>query len=440
MRTLKLTATLVTTCLLMSRLIYAQGGSPVTLTENNASLEQVLKDIRDKYGYAYGGESGWSTLTHPVSFSVHNATLEEVLRICFKDQPVTYKLDAAQHTIDISLRPRDDRDIHGRIIDENKEPVSGVTVYMPGGGGTVSNEHGEFTYHLHYADSRLVLSSIAYESQTLAVPPPGQEMLVVMHSRIGALTEAVVVHTGYQDIKNMKTTASAEVIDNDLLNRRISTNILDRIDGIAGSVLFNKNIVPGTNQSTITIRGRSTIYANPNPLIVVDNFPYPGDLSNINPADVESITILKDAAAASIWGAFSGNGVIVITTKKGRLNSKPRISFSSSVTTGWKPDLYYQPILSSSDYIDVEDSLFQHGFYDNRLANPNGAALSPAVEIMGAARNGDISPTDSANNINALRKIDSRHDLGKYFYRRSLNSQYALSVSGGSDEDQYYAS
>jgi len=64
MRTLKLTATLVTTCLLLSRLIYAQGGGPITLTENNASLEQILRDIRDKYGYAYGGESGWSTLTH----------------------------------------------------------------------------------------------------------------------------------------------------------------------------------------------------------------------------------------------------------------------------------------------------------------------------------------------------------------------------------------
>jgi TonB-dependent starch-binding outer membrane protein SusC len=440
MRTLKLTATFVTTCLLLSRLIYAQGGGSITLTENNASLEQVLKDIRDKYGYAYGGDAGWTTLTHPVSFSVHNATLEEVLRICFKDQPVIYRLDGVQHTIDISIRPVDDRDIRGRIIDEGKEPVSGVTVYVVGRGGTISNERGEFTYHVHYADSKLVLSSIAYESQTLSLPPPGEEMLVVMHSRIGALAEAVVVHTGYQDIKSAKTTASAEVIDNDLLNRRVSTNVLDRIDGIASSVLFNKNIVPGTNQSTITIRGRSTIFANPNPLIVVDNFPYPGDLSNINPADVESITILKDAAAASIWGAFSGNGVIVITTKKGRLNSKPRISFSSSVTTGWKPDLYYQKILSSGDYIDIEGRLFQRGFYDNQLANPNGSVLSPAVEIMGATRSGELSSKDSANEINYLRTIDSRSDLDKYFYRRSLNSQYALSVSGGSNEDQYYVS
>jgi len=93
----------------------------------------------------------------------------------------------------------------------------------------------------------------------------------------------------------------------------------------------------------------------------VDNFPYPGDLNNINPADVESITILKDAAAAAIWVRFRVMGDRH-HDQEGRLNQYPKISFTSSLTAGWKPNLYYQPILSSSDYIDIEEALFSQGF------------------------------------------------------------------------------
>src|SRR6202035_3825450 len=115
--------------------------------------------------------------------------------------------------------------------------------------------------------------------------------------------------------------------------------------------------------------GRSTIFANPEPLIVVDNFPYNGNIYNINPDDVESVTILKDAAAASIWGAYSGNGVIVITTKKGKFDQAPKLQFNSSVTSNNKPDLYYTPILTSSDYIDIEQYLFGKLFFSGIEAN-----------------------------------------------------------------------
>ncbi len=125
--------------------------------------------------------------------------------------------------------------------------------------------------------------------------------------------------------------------------------------------------------------------------------------------------MLKDAAAAAIWGAFSGNGVIVITTKKGRLNQSPKISFNSSVTAGWKPNLYYQPILYSGDYIDIEDTLFTQGFYDASLYSPSGPALTPVVELLGQIANGTIDYTSGMAQINALRKVDTRKDLDKYF-------------------------
>ena len=121
------------------------------------------------------------------------------------------------------------------------------------------------------------------------------------------------------------STGSFVQVDNKLLNRRVRTNILDRLEGVTSGLLFNKNSLTANEKLGITIRGRNTLddKVSADPLIVLDNFPYDGDISNINPNDIESITVLKDAAAASIWGARSGNGVIVITTKKG--SGRPRL-------------------------------------------------------------------------------------------------------------------
>ncbi|HEX3934145.1 MAG TPA: TonB-dependent receptor plug domain-containing protein, partial [Puia sp.] len=441
MRTSKLTVVLLFVCLLKGRLGSAQSGIVISLKESNAPLEKVLQDIRDQARFSYFGEADWPQLSRPVSFTAKKASIKEVLDRCFADQPLNYTINYEQRAIYVHILAKEDRDVHGFVYDDNKSPVGGANIAANGEITTHTDDNGEFTLHLHLANTHLFVSSVAHESQEVMLPPRGKDVNITLKSQVGSL-EVVVVHTGYQDVSRGRTTGSMDQIDNNLLNRRISTNILDRIDGVASSVLFNKNVVAGVNQSTITIRGRSTIYANPNPLIVVDNFPYPGDFNNINPADVESITVLKDAAAASIWGAFSGNGVIVITTKKGKLNQAPRISFTSSLTVGQRPNLYYQKILSSSDYIDIEDSLFHKGYYANDLAASPGLspALSPVIEAMDSTVLGLKSSADSAAEINAYRKMDSRKDLNKYFYQPSVNSQYALSVAGGGEVDQYYLS
>ena len=184
----------------------------------------------------------------------------------------------------------------------------------------------------------LIFSSVNYETQEVRAKE-GKEVVVQLKDKVGELSECRRVAHG---ISRTSTEGRRPVrLTISIMScsiRRVSPNILDRIDGISSGVLFNTNIVTGTNQSTITIRGRSTIFSNPNPLVVVDNFPYSGDINNINPDDVESITILKDASSASIWGALSGNGVIVITTKKGKLNQQPRLVFNTSETVGGKPN------------------------------------------------------------------------------------------------------
>lgn len=250
--------------------------------------------------------------------------------------------------------------------------------------------------------------------------------------------EEVEVSTGYQTLPKERATGSFVQLDNQLLNRSVSTDILDRLDGVTSGLIFNRSNV---TDEKISIRGRSTLLdaAAATPLIVLDNFPYEGNIENINPNDIESITVLKDAAAASIWGARSGNGVIVITTKKGAKGEPLKIEFNANTTLGNKPDLFYQRnSLSSSDYIDVEKQLFENGFYNVDLSNTSTwQALTPVVEMLEQERTGNITSADLSTYLNSLRDLDVRHDYLKYIYRKELNQQYALNFRGTAPKVSY---
>src|SRR5690606_9805413 len=207
-----------------------------------------------------------------------------------------------------------------------------------------------------------------------------QEITVALDDADNILEEVEVVSTGYQTIPKERATGSFVFVDSALLNRAVSTDIISRLKGVVPSLLFDER---AGGEPKLSIRGRSTIYANADPLIVVDNFPYEGDIRNINPNDVESVSILRDAAAASIWGVRAGNGVIVITTKKGKAGQPLQVSVNGNVTVGEKPDPYYLPRISSADQVDVEEFLYQHGYYKSNLSNTTTyPVIPPAVEIL----------------------------------------------------------
>jgi len=424
--------------LLQSTSAHSQTLPHITLSVRDEPIENVLKQIQTRTGYTYFTDTFNLQHARRISFSVINAPLNEVLDLCFKDQPFTYKLLGRV----VSVSKREKLTIQGLVINDRNEPIPGATISVSGsnpGQGTVSDDHGTFRIQVADPEARLAISCVNYETKILPMPRAGELIIVQLTGKVAELVD-VVVSNGYQDMLKDRETGSFNKIDNELINRRVSTNILDRLDGVTSSLIFNKNIAVGSNQSQITIRGRSTIFASPDPLVIIDNFPYNGDINNINPDDVESITVLKDAAAASIWGAFSGNGVIVITTKKGKYNQAPKITFNTSLTAGAKPDLYYQPILSSSDFIDVEQFLFNKQFYANKEANPLHPALTPVVEILIRQRDGLISPVEAQAQIDALRRQDVRRDEDKYFYRTSWNQKYALNVSGGTSRNKYFLS
>jgi TonB-linked SusC/RagA family outer membrane protein len=424
--------------LLQSRPVFCQLSRRITLTETDAPFSKFLEDLREKFGISYYILADVAQQAHRVSFSVKDASLKQVLDICFKGQPFTYKmLDDG-----ISIRPFDTKPmtVHGQVVDGKNDPLARVTVQVRGDAtaSVATDDNGVFTVSTRVRDPLLIFSSVNYEPQELR-PREGKDLRVQLQEKVNELSE-VVVHTGFQDVHRKTVTGSVDDVSNDLISRRVGPNILERLDGVTSGVLFNTNIVAGTNQSTITIRGRSTIFSNPNPLIVVDNFPYSGDINNINPDDVETITILKDASAASIWGALSGNGVIVITTKKGKLNQAPRLTFNTSETVGAKPNLYYLPILSAKDYVGVEEYLFGQGYYNSTYFGALHNAVTPVVNLLYQDSLGQITQGEAQAGINALSGQDYRPGLGKYFYRSGLNSQVSLNLSGGGEHNCYFLS
>lgn len=429
---------LLIACLQRSISVYCQSSEPkVTLSEKNASLEKVLNAIRRQTGITFIGESSWAQVAHKVTIAVKDMPYTEALAICFKDQPLRFEM--VDGAISIHVVRTKDYILKGYVLNEKQEPVPGAAVISRGTGRVstaFTDELGEFSIFLGKQDTGIVISSVSYETKEIPYSGQTDVIKVEVKARVIELAEASVVgpaHTGYQDVPKERATGSYSQLSNAVVERRVSTGIMDRLDGVTSSLIFNKNTIPTLNQSVLTIRGRSTIFANPDPLIVVDNFPYNGDINNINPEDIESITVLKDAAAASIWGAFSGNGVIVMTTKKGKYNQPKKWSFTTSLTVGGKPDLYYQPALSSKDYIEVEKFLYDSGYFNAKISDPTYPALSPAVEILLANNNVQYK-------LDSLGQIDTRKDLKKYYYQPSVSQQYALNYSGGGKKDHYFVS
>jgi TonB-linked SusC/RagA family outer membrane protein len=278
--------------------------------------------------------------------------------------------------------------------------------------------------------------SISLKPKELSAKNTGGQPLIARE-----LQEVEIVSTGYQQIPKERATGSFALVDKKQLDRRVSNETFSKLEGITSGLVFNRNTVNYPGNFDFSIRGRSTIYANDQPLIILDNFPFNGDFNSINPNDVASITVLKDAAAASIWGVRAGNGVIVIDTKRGKLRQPLSVTLNTNLSVSAKPDLFYNPnYISSSDFIDIETFLFDQGKYNAELSNVTRyPVVSPVVQILDRQRKGQ-SASETAQQLNALRGKDIRNDDLKYFYHNQVAQQYALSLSGGSASRSHFFS
>lgn len=434
---------------LCSKLLHAQQSIPpqvrVTLHFKNITITDLFARITKQTGYTINYGNKYIHEKEKITVNFTNKPLSQVIDQLLSERGLDYGVfvadkaivikkpepGAAQKTAD---KPAlDTRTAEGMVTDSLSQGLSGTSVSIKGASRAIAtDENGRFSFPGVPVPATLEFNRIGF--QPVEMEWNGRETLqVTLRESVQQIEDVTVASTGYQQIKRSRSAASYTVIDNNLLNRSISTNILDRLKGVASGVLFDNN---AGNSIGITIRGRSTIFGDATPLIVLDNYPYEGELSDINPNDIESITILKDAVAAAIWGTRAGNGVIVIQSKKG-ISGKPKVGFSANFTASGKPDLYHRPQLTSEDYIEVQQYLVGQGRY---AGLPSYMAVDPAARIMLNRLNGSISAQDSLNQINALKQQDVRDDLTRYFYQNSFNQQYQVNVRGGAANQTYYFS
>lgn len=439
----------------------------ITIKGNPISLKAIFTEIKKQTGFQVLYQSAQLNKAKPIKIALNNVPLEEAMPQILADQQLDFEIE--DKTIIIKERSPSLLDklsnvisnmvrnltIKGRVVDQDGKPLPNASIRVKGKSAvTNTNSEGEFEIKGVDEDAVLLVSYVGYKTLEIALKDAVMPLEIKLNAATGELEEVKVVYnTGYQELNKERATGSFVQIDNKSIKRGVSTNILDRISYLTSSLRKGGNGEASVNGTDISIRGLSTVNANQKPLIVIDGFPYEeyifgfgGQiiLNNLNPNDVESATILRDAAAASIWGARSANGVIVITTKKGKFDQKANVSFFSNTTIGERPDLFKANIMSSNDMIDYEKKLFKIGVYndyDDLYPSSNSfPSLSSGIELLLANRRGEISDSQTIINLEKLRNNDVRNDVNKYLLRSSVNQQYNLNVSGGSNKMNYYGS
>lgn len=320
--------------------------------------------------------------------------------------------------------------VNGKVISAvTGETLSGVTVKISSTNLTIyTDENGVFLLRLNSEKDTLECSHIGYRKKRINVYHD-RPLLIKMDPVEQVLEEVSIVSSGYQKLSKERATGSFSFIGEKTFNQQVGTTVLSRLEAVANGVFADRSSIGGS--SNLVVRGPSTIRGPKGALIVLDNFPYEGNLDNLNPNDIENITVLKDAAATSIWGARAGNGVIVITTKRGKFNQPLTIDFNINSTIITKHDFGYLRQMSSSDFIAVEELLYAKGRYKNDINSVSKKGLTPIVELLIRKDKGGI--TDNVyNSIKAdFEKIDIRDQYARYIYKQGLNQQYALSLTGG---------
>ena len=352
--------------------------------------------------------------------------------------------------------------ITGIVVDGSMgdDPLPGATVSIMRGNdkkvtqGTVTDYDGKFSLKVDAKDKTFQVRFLGFETQDVKIIAGKTDYRVVLQSDDKVLSEVVV--TGYQELDRRKLTSAVTTLKIDDEKIGAVKNIDQALAGqIAGLSSITATGAPGAPVK-IRIRGTASINGTQEPLWVLDGIPMDGtdipsmddlkDIDNIyqtsiaglNPSDIDNITVLKDAAATAIYGARAANGVIVITTKKGRAG-KPLINFSGKVTYMPKTDIDRLNLLNSSEKVDLELGLLSSNYTYRQ--NKGGVAniLSTQGETAAYKAGGWNALSEATKAmINQLRNTTT--DWNDILFRNALTQEYNVSISGGSDKSDYYSS
>jgi TonB-dependent starch-binding outer membrane protein SusC len=318
--------------------------------------------------------------------------------------------------------------VSGVVKDAETGPIPGVSVILKGTTtGTTTDADGKFSLKTENSESVLVFSFVGYASQEVRVGDQ-TSFDITLEVDINTLSEVVVVGVGYGVEKKSDLTGSVATLRGDNLNKTPVSSVDQLLQGkIAGVQVITGSGQPGAG-ATIRIRGASSLNGSKDPLVVVDGFPWgdAGNLKQLNPDDIESIEVLKDASSAAIYGSRGANGVILVTTRKGKAD-RPRITFNTLLTVSSlavKPDVWRTPV--------------EEATYANEAAITGGATPSD-VPYIGVTRGGVYWPS-----IDELRGVDPDNPMWPYntdwvdeVYRNPFSQNYTLTADGGNEKTKY---
>ena len=317
--------------------------------------------------------------------------------------------------------------IKGSVTSDSGEPLTGVTVKVSGGGnGTVTDIDGNFSVNAA-PGSLLTFSYTGFKPQTVKAQ---EGMQVVLQSNVNDLNEVVVV--GYGTQKKANLTGAVASVNGSVLENRPISNIGQGLQGVVPNlnVSMGHGGAPGAGAS-FNVRGTTSLNGG-EPLVLVDNVQMDANL--VNPDDIESISVLKDAASAAIYGARAAYGVILITTKKGKLNSRPTVQFSASGY--WQSPAVEMHNVNSLDYLKMIDIAYQN-------SGGSGHYFNPLVyEYTEKYVNGTYDqPVFFDKSYSAFKYgYNGNTDWWNELYKTSFSQIYNASISGGSQKTRYYVS
>lgn len=358
------------------------------------------------------------------------------------------------------------RTVTGTVHDaQSSEPLVGVSVTAGQGYGAVTDIDGNFSIAVPASAKALTFSYVGFQTQDANIPSNGK-MSVYLQPSAEMLDEVIAV--AYGESKRSAFTGSAAVVGSATIEKSQSSNVLDALSGrVAGLQLSNASGAPGSGNPTIRVRGFSSVNSGMNePLIIVDGAPFTGDISTLNNNDIESMTVLKDAASNALYGARGANGVILITTKRAKLgeaqvvveakwgaNTRATQDYDYITDPGQYYETYYKALYNYANYPTSIGGLGYSNEMANVWANQNminstayglgyNVYTVPAGQML-IGQNGKLNPNATLGNVVSYRGQEYLLTPDNWMdatYKSSLRQEYNLSVAQGTEKSNFRAS
>jgi len=433
---------------------YTSQAQNVSVSFKNASLETVLKEVAKQANYEIFYTEKLLKDSSPVTINVKNSNVKEILNQIFSSQNLRYTITNQTIVVTAGKEKAENLgngliDIRGKILNKKNEPFPGINVNISGTNRyTTTDFDGSFAFNNVAPNAILETSGLTIEKKSFAVNGR-TELNLVAEEKVSVMEEVVV--TGFQTITRSHSTGAIAKIDEKTLNENINANLLTAIEGRVAGLMFQKN-PSGLGADKPILRGIGTfssLQVGYSPLIVIDGLPTELTLDEINPYDIESVNVLKDAAAASIYGSRAANGIIVLTTKKG--NGSLKVSVNSDFFVSNKPNLRDMNFASTSDLIDFEQSVYnrERARFTNTatmfsnygdIGNSSMKYYSPLYQLNRDLEDGKVSNADYNTTIAQWRKNDYNREYRDNVWQNELRQRYNVSFSGSTSKQNTYVS